>query len=124
MPLDQLDLVAVRIGDKSDHRAAALDGLGPRGLVESVGGESGARVRRRRAGVLCGKCEGPLNEGDVVPCSDWLQNRDPSVLPEVAVERDGLVETQVPHNHEAQRVAERVRLVLVVAQDGDGACVS
>lgn len=52
-----------------------------------------------------------------------LVNREPSVLPEVAVEGHGFGDAEALHDHEAQCIAERVRLVLVVAEDGNGACL-
>ena len=52
-----------------------------------------------------------------------LQDREPSVLPEMAVESDDFGDAKALHHREAQCVTERVGLVLVVTENGDGACL-
>ena len=57
----------------------------------------------------------------LVGMEPWsLQDREATVRAEVSVERDRLPDAQPFHDDETQGVPERVRLVLVGAQEGDG----
>ena len=49
-----------------------------------------------------------------------LQNGEPAVLTEMAVERDSLGDVEALHNHEAECIAQRVHLVLMLAENRDG----
>src|SRR5574341_979365 len=46
--------------------------------------------------------------------------REAAVLAKVAIEGDGFLDAQALHHYEAEGVAERVGLVLVSANEGDG----
>ena len=50
-----------------------------------------------------------------------LQNLEAAVLLKVSIEGDGFFDSQPLHDDEALRVAERVRLVVVGTNQGDGA---
>lgn len=54
------------------------------------------------------------------PSGDTLQNREAAVLPKVAIEGNCVLDAQPFHHHEAERVAERVGLVLVGSNESDG----
>jgi hypothetical protein len=61
-----------------------------------------------------------LRPGNRQPSGIRQQDREAAVRPEVSVERDGLPNAKPLHDDEAQGIAERVRFVLVRAQEGDG----